>query len=427
MSEKKRNIMSPWVPFLAVGLGMITFLYVTGEFADPVSDYNGHVHVYIPLLLGDNLSEGWMSIPYFLWHLVTIFFHKITEVPIEPAAALSSSVFAVFSFGVLYYMIQKYCESKNVKISVGTAACLAFCLCIIQGIILPWVGRRGDFTVNPLHNPTQMCVKPFSLLCFAFTYDIFQKLKDSSHKGIFISMESGMKKAYISLMIVLFFSGMAKPTFAEMFIPAVGLMMLGGWGYRLYKKDGTAKAYFIELVKMFLVAVPTLGYIFLQFLAYFVWGGSYGLEESHIIITSWMEVWKMFSDNIPISIMMTMAFPLLIVMLDLRFFLKDYLGRIALVGYGVGLLEAGFLSEADKMSHGDFLWPMMSGMLLMWVAALLRFLELYHACNEGTAVETGKGWLDCLRRFLLQTCWFVFALFVCFAAKDIIVHLLNLM
>lgn len=375
--QKTTGLMA-WFSFYIVLLGLITYYYVLNEFSNPMSDYCGHVYSYIPLLQGGS-AEGWMSIPYFLWHSVTITLYRIVRIPMEPSAALSSVLFAALSFSVLFYMIYAYCKAKKIDIAPFAVVTLAFALCIIQRIILPWTDIAGDFTINPLHNPTQMCVKPFSLLCFAITYDIFEKLKNPEYEGTFLSMKKGLLPAYLSLATVLFLSGMAKPTFAEMFIPTVGLLMLFEWTSRLIRKDGSAKTYFIELCKMFLVAVPTIAYIFLQFLAYFVWGGSYGMEESHMVITRFMEVWSLFSENIPLSIALSLGFPLFILMLDFRFFLKDNLGRISLMGYIVSLLEAGFLTEESKMGHGDFLWPMMSGMLLLWVTATLRFLAM---CNN---------------------------------------------
>lgn len=401
--SEPKNIPAMWAPIYAVLLSVLTYFSILKEFTNELSDYCGHVYSYIPLLQGDKLAEGWMSIPYFLWHTFVIILHRIIEVPIEPAAALVSCGFACLSFGILYYMIDRYCKARNAALTPFTVATLAFSLCVIQRIILPWADIQGDFTINPMHNPTQMCVKPFSLLCFAFTYDIFEKLKNASHEGTFISMRKGLLRAYIALAVVLFLSGMAKPTFAEMFIPTVGLLMLFEWGCRVVRKNTTAKAYFIELCKMFLVAVPTICYILLQFLAYFVWGGSYGMEESHMIITSWMEVWKLFSENIPLSILLSLGFPLLILMLDIRFFLKDNLGRIALVGFIVSLLEAGLLTEESKMTHGDFLWPMMSGMLLLWVVATMRFVVMNHS-----APQFKCEWLN---RALIALGWFVFYLF----------------
>ena len=49
------------------------------------------------------------------------------------------------------------------------------------------------------------------------------------------------------------------------------------------------------------------------------------------------------------------------------------------------------------MSHGNFLWPLMSGMLLLWLVALLRLMVLERA---GEYMGFRKG--------LLLFGWFLF-------------------
>ena len=90
-----------------------------------------------------------------------------------------------------------------------------------------------------------------------------------------------------------------------------------------------------------------------------------------------------------------MAFPLYIFLLDIRYFLKSTAGRLALIGYGISFLEASVLGEDGiRFSHGNFLWPLMSGMLLFWLAALLRLITLEHE-EEYTGFRKGLilfGW-----------------------------------
>ena len=72
-----------------------------------------------------------------------------------------------------------------------------------------------------------------------------------------------------------------------------------------------------------------------------------------------------------------MAFPLLVILFDAAFFVKDDLGILAITGYVIGFLEAALFGEGgSKLSHADFLWPMMCGMMLVWVAAMLHLLVL---------------------------------------------------
>jgi hypothetical protein len=129
---------------------------------------------------------------------------------------------------------------------------------------------------------------------------------------------------------------------------------------------------------MLLCAVPSLLYICLQFVDYYILGGNNNADTS-IIITEWLEVWKMYSENIPLSILLSMAFPLFIIIIDIRYFLTSNMGKLALVGYGVSFLEGALLGEGgEKLSHSNFLWPLMSAMLIVWIVCTLRLLALEH-------------------------------------------------
>lgn len=210
-----------------------------------------------------------------------------------------------------------------------------------------------------------------------------------------------MKKYYIYLAVALFLSTLAKPTFAEMFIPAVGVVMLVEWIVRIRRGDGSGAVYFRHCLHMLLCAVPALLYILLQFFAYFIWGGSYGGDGS-LIITRWLEVWYLGTENVGLSVALGMAFPLFMVLINGEYFIKSDWGRLGLAGYGVGFLEAALLGEGGgKLAHSDFLWPMMSGMLIMFVVSMMRLLVL-----ERTQADT-RG-----RRLALWAAWFLFCIHV---------------
>ena len=396
------------IALFAVVLAFITYSFSIAELQNNMSDFAGHVYTYIPLLRGEESLEGWMAVPYLMWHLCVILLESLTPIPLEAAVAFTSCFFAVFSYYVLCWMltcVQKRYFLDMTPLQIGV---IAFSLSIIQPVCVYWfdTGSQylGQFSINPLHNPTHMCVKPFTLLCLCFTYDILEKYCNPGHQGMFIDVSKNLKKAYISLSATLLLSCMAKPVFAEMFIPAVGFIMLFTWLGHVLKKDGMAKAYFNKCLIMLLVSAPALVYILVQFLAYFIFGGSYGGDGSHLMITEWMQVWEMYSENVTASIALGMGFPLLVLALNAGYFLKDTFGRLALSGYVVGLLEAALLGESGgKITHGDFLWPMMSGMTLLWVVATLRLLVLEQTQNKSR-----------LQRICIQAAWFVFYLFVLF-------------
>lgn len=386
-------------------LAYLTYAYVLASFCG-LSDYSGHTYVFIPLFTKENWIEGWMATPHCLWHLTLIFFHYLFLIPIENAAAYATCVYVLFTYFTMYWILRRITEAAGCKDSSGRTSLLSFCMCIIQGLYFPWLdagGRYlGMYSMNPIHNPTYMCMKGFSLICFCLVCDIWGKQKDENYRGIFFRVENGLKRYYIYLTVMLFISVLAKPTFAEMFIPAVAFLMLGELIRRLVKKDGSAPVYFRHCLITLCCAVPALLYILLQVLAYFIWGGSYGGNGESMIITKWFEVWHMYSQNVGLSIGLGMAFPLFMLLINGKYFIKSDMGRLALVGYFISLLEAALLGESGlKLEHGNFLWPMMSGMLFMFLVSAMRLLVL-----ERQQADTK------VRKILIAAAWLLFCLHV---------------
>lgn len=400
MAEHKRN-----EELLLIALGMVIayFIYaaVMHELPQTYADYNGHLYVYLPAFTGESWLKGWRTVPYCMWHMCVLALNLLLHIPLEASAAYVSCFFQLLTYFLIYWMIQKYTEAKGNRMSSAKAAVLAAGSSIVQGLHFEWLdlGGRflGTFSMNPIHNPTQMAVRPFVLLSFALVIDIWGAQEDKTYKGIFFKVENGPKKYYLYLTALLFLSSLAKPVFALMFIPAVGLLMLGRLFGCIRRRDNSAASCFKQCVTMFLCAVPTVLYVMLSAASYYIIGDIYQGEGS-LTLTKWMEVWNMYTENVILSIALGMAFPLFLVLIDGRFFLREAIGRLALTGYLVGLLEAAVMGEeGHRLSHADYIWPMMCGMLLMWMAALLRLavLERIHAETK---------W----KKILIYFAWFLF-------------------
>lgn len=400
--EKKSSLV---MFFLAVLLSYLTYMVVFSQVDEVYADYNGHLHIYLPLFSKGYYLEGWMTTPYFMWHGVVILLNRVCNIPLVASAAYSSCLFSLFSYFVMCWMVCRMTRAAGEEEDPGRAGLIAFGLSVVQGLYLYWVdiwGRyMGLYSPNPLHNPTQMCVRGFSLLCLCLVYDIWGRQKSADYRGVFFRVERGLKRYYIYLAVLLLLSALAKPTFAEMFIPTVGLLMLAEWLKKLIRKDKKAADYFRNCLRMLLCAAPALIYIVVEAVVFFVLGGSYE-DSGQVHITAWLEVWRMFSDNVALSVALGMAFPLFVLLINPQYFLRDDLGKLALAGYVVGFLEGALLGEGGgKLLHGNFLWPMISGMTVFWTVAVLRLTVL-----ERTQADT-KG-----KRLLVNLAWFLFMLHV---------------
>lgn len=390
---------------LGLVLSYIDYLFIMVQISLPLSDYGVHIYSILSLFTKDTWLQGWKAAPYCIWHLCVMFLNHILHIPLEASAAYVGSFFYLISYFILYWMIRRYLAARKISISASAAGLIAFGLSIAQSLYFYWLdtGDRylGTFSMTPLHSPTQASVRPFVLLCFCMVCDIWGRQKDAGYQGVFFHVEKGLKKYYVYLAVLLFLSSLAKPVFAEMFIPSVALVMLIEWLGRIKQKNGSARPYFVHCLTTLLCAVPTLLSILVQSLAFFV-NTEPEAEQGGVIITKWMEVWNIYSENILLSIALGMAFPLFIVLIDSRFFMKEDMGRLAVAGYATGLIEAAVLGEGgNRMSHANFMWPMMCGMLLLWVAAMLRFLTLAKT-QAGTKT----------RRLLTDFAWFLFVLHV---------------
>ena len=395
--KKNRNDLLIILTFITL-LSYFNYVYVIAALPDFLSDYNGHTYIYLPLFTRQTFWEGWMVVPYCAWHLLTLFLYKILLIPIEVSAACSTCIFAAFTYLVFYWMLQKIqlrfeLGENNVK-----TAFIAFCLSIAQPLSAFWLDSSA-FSMNAIYSATYSCVRGFSLLCFCLVCDIWGKQRDSEYRGIFFPVENGLKKYYVYLAFFLFLSAMAKPTFAEAFIPAVALSMLVMWILRIRCGNGSAKPYFRHCLYTFYCAIPTLIYIIAQFTAYFLLGGSYG-DGSSLIITKFLEVWKMYSENVVLSIVFSLAFPLFMLLIDPSHFFKTDMGRLSLTCLVVGFFEAAFLGDGGpKLDHADFMWPIMSAMLLVYTVSTLRLLVLEKKQNDTTT-----------KTVLLSIAWLLFCL-----------------
>jgi len=401
MKETKGDITVAII--LSIVLSYITYMFAQQELQGPLRDMNGHTYVYLTLFEND-WREGWGAVPYCMWHMAVLFLKHIVYIPVDIAACIVCVFWNVLSYFITYWMLLRYTEKTGKVVDSGKAAVVSFGLMIIQPLYFSWldVSERyiGSFSMNPLHNPTQMCMRPFALLCICLVYDIWSAIEDKQYEGTFFSTEKGLGKLYFYLTVVLLLSCFAKPTFAEMFIPAVAFIMLARWLKLIKSKSQQTKEYFGECLRMLVCAVPSLLYILLSVCAYFIWGGSYGADDG-LVITSFLEVWSMFTENVGLAVLFGMAFPLFILLVNPDYFLKDNLGILALVGYGIGFLEAAFLGEGGaKLSHGDFLWPMMAGMLIMFMAATLHLLELEIVVNAIGEIGLERN----LRKTKIQSC-----------------------
>ncbi len=414
IENKNKGPVSDCLPILIFAAILFYIMYgiVLSELKGDLSDYNGHVYVYLATFTGESAIKGWMMAPYFLWHIVVLFFNKILLLPIETSAALSSSIFLTASYFITVFMISRWCDYSKISMKPSSCGFISFGMTILQPIWVSFLDAgssrtAGTFSINPLYNPTQMAARPFALLSFMLVLDFLMIIESGSKEdvdaGHTIFFRTDRMHILVILSVTLLMSSIAKPVFAEMFIPSVGIIMLIGWFAKMPLKNGTAGKFFKNsLLPAFCSAIPCILSLLIQFLIYFIFGGSYE-SNGGFIITGFLEVWSFFSENIPLAVLFIMSFPILILVTDCKNFLKHSYGQLGLVCFTVGFLECALMGEGgDKLYHGDFIWPMSFGMLILWISALLHFLNMDKTASSG------------FTRFIVTVGWILFIIHVFF-------------
>ena len=179
----------------------------------------------------------------------------------------------------------------------------------------------------------------------------------------------------------LFVSALAKPTFMFMLLPAGVIWLLIDLVRALLKKDGSWKKVWSFMWRIGCASIPAVVYLLLSYAAFYLWGGTN--SDSKVAIYPPFTVWKIFSPNIFKSWVFSMTFPIWMVITNPKYFWKSVESRLAMLGYLVGFTEYAFLVETgSKLEYCSFAWEMTSGMLLVWVVAAAKLVEVTYDTKQ---------------------------------------------
>jgi hypothetical protein len=361
--------------FLGILIFTITYKYSLNELAKNINDLIEHTWTAENIYL-TTFGDMWLERPYIFWHLCVKACIKFLNIPVNDASAYTCAGFALFNYFVTFFVIDKTVYKKLGKSYGIMSALAATLLSFVMPIYMYWFNLDqylGQFAINPLFNPTQMAVKGFGLLSFAIAVDLIQKYKGKD--CIYFTGIKTKRNLYILFGVVLFLSTITKPTFMFMLLPAGIIFLIIDLIRALKKKDESWKVVWNFTWKIACATIPSLLYLLLEYTAFYFWGGTD--EGTTIAIYPFLTAWKMYSPNVFKSWLLSMAFPIWMVATDMKYYIRNNEARLALIGYLVGTLEFCFIVETGhKLSHLNFCWPMQSGMLLIWVLATARLVQI---------------------------------------------------
>lgn len=377
--EKSSQVKYAIAAFMSILIFVITYKYALNQInLGGVNDLASHTR-HAEVIYLDKLWQAWLERPYLFWHLCVKGCIKFFHMPIEAAASCTHGFFAGLTCFLTFVLLDKMGERLTGKNLGVLAALMAGILGFVQPWYVPWFNvyqYEGQFSINPIHNPTHMAVKPFGLLCFMLAVDLIL-VYEGKEKMYFTSVRKD-RWLYILFGTTLFFSAFTKPTFMYMLLPAGMVYLLIELGIALRRKNGSVKRVWHFTWRMACASIPALLYMLLEYVAFYFWGGTN--EDASVAIYPFLMAWHIFSPDVPRSLRLAMAFPFWMLITNLKYFFQTEEGRLSLIGYVVGTLEFAFMVETgEKLGHLNFAWPMMSGMLLFWVISGSRLIILTKA------------------------------------------------
>lgn len=229
----------------------------------------------------------------------------------------------------------------------------------------------GIYTPNPIWNATYMATRPFSIVCFFEScrmVQLIQRRADGKPAAGFTDAVRAFEwKRALPFAISLFLTTITKPSFTMVVVPALGLVLL-------VQLAGTKGKSFSGAFALCLTMIPTGLALLYQFFGVFT-GTNVKGEETGIGF-AFAKVWSNYSTNIPLSIIMGMALPIGVLVLNAGELKKNAYYRFAWINWLVAavmflcLYEKGF-----RMLHANFSWGYMHGMFFVFMMTLLLVIK----------------------------------------------------
>jgi len=249
----------------------------------------------------------------------------------------------------------------HVAVRVFAAVVLPLTLLVAQPVLPPEPMARdpwliGFFPPNQLHNPTTLLSKPIALALFGF--------------GVAAAFGGGVPAGGLAACVVLVFaSGLVKPSFLMAFLPAVGLWALASW----------RRARWTLLVAG--LAVPTVLLLSWQFYL------RYLLQANDGVNIAWapLLVIGLYVPTDAVSLatrlLASILFPLSVTLCFARQSWRDRAMVLAWTTLAIGIAWGYLFAEmGGKTSAGDFLWSgQLAVFLLFAVAAAFLVRQLTDA------------------------------------------------
>lgn len=211
-----------WVVLLIVGFSFISFykkfLY---------TNYDNVLHrLFAEKLFNlgmEEMAELFGDMPYIartypFYHIVLKVLARLHNWDYFWASYMTLTIVNIMSMALFRELILLIRKTNKVieRIAIDFLSISAILFVVARSVLTDWRYYDVQCAANPLHNPTILFVRPFGIVAFIAFALIFGKYKDGKSYGMEL----------ILFAVSIFLSVLAKPSYAFVFLPAMGLVTL---------------------------------------------------------------------------------------------------------------------------------------------------------------------------------------------------------
>lgn len=311
-----------------------------------------------------------MTLSHNGWHFVCWLFYACLPISIEVAAGMSTAVFNAFTAVLVIWLIDKY--FKDVLNNVAVATVTAVTTLVVGPLYLRFYNSHyylGQGSPNVWHNPTTIAVRPFMILITVLTVEYWSCEKE---ERISLGRHNMKKKTAYQwvLLILLLISTVIKPSYLMVYLPVCGIRAL----FQLCKARGRN---FISLICSHLYFLPSLVVFLWQYIKIYLLGGAASGEAGETgIAIAFFKVARLYASSVTVSLILKMAFPLLVVIIWRKILFKDKLFQLVFAQFLAGLAITWTFTETGKRArHGNFGWGNILAASFLWIFCVIFYVK----------------------------------------------------
>lgn len=365
MKNRLKNIKYTQTPF-SVCLTLIAFLqglviYLNANKWDYIQHTKVAQYLIVHEIEWDSFKNAKHAIVYPMYHILIKLIHLFGKIDYKFSIAVLMIVCNIVSIIILRNFVKLYTQNNSYLydfLSIFTIVFIA-----ARGPLTHWRYYIFITGPNPIHNPTFILVRPLGLLCFYCFCRFFTEYKIDKKNG---------NKYLVGFGILALFSVFAKPSFAVVYLPAMGLYT---FITMVKNKD------ILIGIRTFIAVLPTLITL--------IWQQRYMSANSTML---GVEVhFGSFSDlSVLDVIMVTIAFlPSALLLINFEKLRNDVYYLVALLATIIGWLQFYFL---DNGNSGDFSWGYALSIEVITFISLIQAQSDYKEYKNGE-IRLVLAWL----------------------------------